>query len=68
MPDDTRTIPAQCEPQTTSIGGPPEESKADEIRAQAAAWQEVARRARESCQRGEAAAKELRRRRNTSGQ
>ena len=68
MADETSTTPAPREPQTTSAGGPAEESKADEMRARAAAWQTVARQARESCQRGEEAAKELRRRRNTSGQ
>ena len=48
--------------------GPMEESRADELRDQAAAWQMVARQARESCQRGVDAAKELQRRSNTSGQ
>ncbi len=68
MADGTTTLPARHASQTTFSGPAPEPSNADEIRARADAWQNVARRARASSHRGEDAVSELQRRRNTSGQ
>jgi hypothetical protein len=68
MAQDTTTLIARRPPEATSAGGPPDQSQGDELLARAAAWQNVAQRARESCQRGDDATQELRRRRNTSGE
>lgn len=68
MADATRTVIPQEQPQTLAEAGPPEESRADQLRAQAAGWEAVARQIHDCCLRGDQASKELQRRRNTSGQ
>jgi hypothetical protein len=68
MPQTTTTIiPRQQQPATASAE-PVQASRADELCSKAAAWQNVVNKARESCQRGVEAVKELQRRRNKSGQ
>jgi len=68
MTQDTMTMTLRQQPQTVQAGGPPDGTRAEEMLAQAGAWQNVAGQVRASCQRGAEAAKELQRRRNTSGQ
>jgi hypothetical protein len=68
MPENTTTIALRPQEPATSSAVPAEASRAEELCAQAAAWQNVAQRVRENCRRGIDAAKELQRRRNKSGQ
>ena len=68
MSEDTATIIARQPDPIAASGGPAEESRAQELSAQATGWQNVVRQARENCQQGIEAAKELQRRRNKSGE
>ncbi len=66
MNQQTRTVTRERE-----LGGPgadPFEENAGDLRQQAAAYANIAREARDDCQRGADAEQELQRRRNRSGQ
>ena len=61
----TMTVPPRHQ---SASAGPPDDESSAELLAQAQAFAEVARAAAHDCQRGTAAAEELNRRRNRSGQ
>ncbi len=68
MSDQTLVRPVEQAPPTAGPVVPEEASGAGAILQRASAWRDVARQARQNCQRGAEAEKELQRRRNSSGQ
>jgi hypothetical protein len=68
MSEDTTTLIARRPQPESASAAPAERSRAEEISAQAAGWQNVVQHARDNCRQGEDAVKELQRRHNKSGE